>query len=78
MYLGDSETYKTDKDVKLKVTQLYTNRSLSYHQLNNQLKAFEDADFVLKNLDDKNVKALNRRAVASKALNRVEEAIRDF
>jgi tetratricopeptide (TPR) repeat protein len=31
LYLADSETFKTDKDVKLKVTQLYTNRSLSYH-----------------------------------------------
>lgn len=40
--------------------------------------AFEDADHVLKNLDDKNVKALNRRAVACKVLGRVEEAIRDF
>lgn len=36
MYLGDQENFKKDKDVKLKVTQLYTNRSLSYHQLQNQ------------------------------------------
>jgi len=33
LYLADPQTFKTDKDVKLKVTQLYTNRSLAHHQL---------------------------------------------
>ena len=37
-----------------------------------------DADHVLNNLDAANVKALNRRAVAHKAIGNVEEAIRDF
>lgn len=31
IYLKDQETFRKDKDVKLKVTHLYTNRSLSYH-----------------------------------------------
>ena len=35
MYLKDAKTFLTDRDVKLKVTQLYTNRSLSYHQMEN-------------------------------------------
>ena len=30
LYLADQETFKTDKDVKLKVTQLYTNRALAH------------------------------------------------
>jgi len=33
---------------------------------------------VLRFLDDKNVKALNRRATANKALGRIEEGIRDY
>jgi tetratricopeptide (TPR) repeat protein len=70
--------YRADKDVKLKVTHLYTNRSLSHHQLSDNQKAFEDADHVLRYLDDKNVKALNRRATANKALGRVEDSIRDY
>lgn len=37
-----------------------------------------DADHVLKQLDPANVKALNRRAVALKALGKVEDSIRDF
>lgn len=64
--------------MKLKVTHLYTNRSLAYHQLQDSAKALADADHVLANLDSANVKALNRRAVAHKALGNVEEAIRDF
>lgn len=36
LYLKDPETFKGDKDVKLKVTQLYTNRSLAHHQLGEQ------------------------------------------
>lgn len=31
MYLADPLTFQSDKDVKLKVTQLYTNRSLAHH-----------------------------------------------
>lgn len=64
--------------MKLKVTHLFTNRSLSYHQLGDNAKAFEDADHVLRFLDDKNVKGLNRRATANKALGRVEDSIRDY
>lgn len=60
------------------MTHLYTNRSLSYHQLDNQSKALEDADHVLKNLDSQNIKALNRRAVAAKTLGKIEDSIRDY
>lgn len=75
---GDQGAFRADKDVKLKVTHLYTNRSLSHHQLGDHQKAFDDADHVLRFLDDKNVKALNRRATANKALGRIEESIRDY
>jgi hypothetical protein len=33
---GDQNAFRADKDVKLKVTHLYTNRSLSHHQLGDQ------------------------------------------
>jgi tetratricopeptide (TPR) repeat protein len=78
LYLGNAALYLGDKDVRLKVTHLYTNRSLSYHQLGEQQHALEDADHVLKHLDTQNVKALNRRAVAYKTLGKVEESIRDY
>lgn len=64
--------------MKLKVTQIYTNRSLSYHQLKDQAKAFEDSDFVLKNLDPSNAKALFRRAIANKSFGKYEESVRDL
>ena len=51
MYLADPETFKTDKDVKLKVTQLYTNRSLAHHQLADHAAVHRDADYVLNSLD---------------------------
>ena len=47
LYLADAETFKADKDVKLKVTQLYTNRSLAHHQLSDHAAAHRDADHVL-------------------------------
>ncbi len=78
LYLKDQETFKADKDVKLKVTQLYTNRSLAHHQLNDQAKAFSDADHVLKQLDTANIKALNRRAFALKSLDKIKESITDY
>jgi hypothetical protein len=55
-----------DRDVKTKIIQLYTNRSLSFHQLNENENARIDADYVLKYLDAKNTKALFRKAVALK------------
>ena len=57
---------------------MYTNRSLSYHQLNNQQKAFEDADHVLQYLDVANPKALFRRAIANKTFKKYDEAVRDL
>lgn len=78
LYLADSATFKTDKDVKLKVTQLYTNRSLSYHQLNDHLNAHRDADHVLAQLDAGNAKALFRRGYAARQLGKYDECIRDM
>jgi hypothetical protein len=54
----------TNNDLKLKVTQLYTNRCLCFHHLNQQASALSDANYVLKNLDSNNAKALFRRAHA--------------
>jgi hypothetical protein len=31
LFLKDQPSFKKDKDAKLKIIQLYTNRSLSYH-----------------------------------------------
>jgi len=47
--------------------------------MNNQKAAFEDADFVLKNINDKNEKTLFRRAMALKIhFKDYEKATRDF
>lgn len=62
----------------MKVTVLYTNRSLCYHLSNDQMRAMDDADYVLENLDKKNAKALYRRAYALNSINRYEDAFRDY
>lgn len=46
----------------LKVSQLYTNRALAFHNLDQQEDAFTDANYVVENIDSCNTKALNRRA----------------
>ena len=44
----------TSDDIKTKITQLYTNRSLAFHNLDQQASALSDASFVLNKLDPKN------------------------
>ncbi|CDW85227.1 rna polymerase ii-associated protein 3 isoform 2 [Stylonychia lemnae] len=78
IFLKNPDQLKKDKDIKLKVTQIYTNRSLSHHQLGNHQKAFEDADYVLKNLDQVNPKALFRRAIANKSFEKYEDSVKDL
>ena len=78
LYLADPETFKTDKEVKLKVTQLYTNRSLAHHQLGDHTGAYNDSNHVLTALDPANVKALMRRGSAAKMLSKYDESVRDF
>lgn len=56
----------TSEEIKIKVTQLYTNRSLAFHNLDQQASALSDASFVINKLDPKNQKALFRRAYALK------------
>lgn len=42
------------EEIKKKITQLYTNRSLAFHNLDQQASALSDASYVLKNLDANN------------------------
>lgn len=67
-----------NEELKLKVTHLYTNRCLCFHSLNQQASALADANYVLKNLDTANAKALYRRAHALKSQNKWEEAMKDY
>ena len=53
-------------DIKTKITQILTNRSTSFHLLNQQSSAASDATLVLDLLDSTNKKALFRRAHALK------------
>jgi len=62
LYQKHKELCHSDKNVLLKVTQLYTNRALAWHNNGNQDDAIKDADYVLENIDENNVKALYRRA----------------
>ena len=54
------------------------NRSLAYHQLDDQVKVIEDADYVIENLDANNFKALMRRAHAFRTNFRFDLALRDL
>ena len=68
----------TSDDIKTKITQLYTNRSLAFHNLGQQASALSDASYVLNKLDPKNQKALFRRAHALKLQGKFEDAVRDL
>jgi len=66
------------EEFKLLLSQLYTNRSLAFHILNQQASALSDASFVLNHIDAKNSKALYRRAHALRSQGKFEEAARDL
>lgn len=61
-----------------KVSQLYTNRALAFHNLDQQEDAFADANYVIENIDSCNTKALNRRAHYFKSKNQLVKAERDY
>ena len=42
------------------------------------MRAFEDAEYVLKQLDSANPKALFRKAIANKSFGKFEESVRDL
>ena len=57
---------------------MYTNRALAHHQLDDYVKAAEDASYVLEHFDGKNLKALMRRASANRNLFNFREAVVDL
>lgn len=65
-------------ELKLKVTQVFTNRCLCFHHLNQQSSALSDANYVLEKLDTVNAKALFRRAHCYKTMQRWEDAMKDL
>lgn len=69
---------ESDKDLKTKVAQLYTNRALSWHQLENQDDVLKDTTHVLKFLDENNAKALFRRQHSYQLKGRYFEAVQDL
>jgi hypothetical protein len=60
------------------VTQIYTNRSLAFHSIDQQNSALADANFVIENLDSLNAKALFRRVHAFRKMDSFELAVRDL
>jgi tetratricopeptide (TPR) repeat protein len=78
VYKEDPENLAKDKNLKLVITQCFTNRALCYHQLGRQIEALSDADYVVNKLDALNVKALYRRGYAQMFLENYEEALKDF
>jgi len=78
LYLKHEAQCLVNEEIMTKVTQLYTNRALAWHNLDNQTDAFADADYVLKNIDGKNTKALFRRAHAYKMKSQYSLAVQDL
>mmetsp|Transcript_34737 Transcript_34737/g.53346 ORF Transcript_34737/g.53346 Transcript_34737/m.53346 type:complete len:405 (-) Transcript_34737:500-1714(-) len=69
---------RKDKDLMMKVAQLYTNRALSWHQLDNQADVIEDTTYVLEHIDANNSKSLFRRGFAFKQQKKWEQARTDL
>ena len=65
-------------DIKTKITQIYTNRATSFHMVNEQDRCEADCTYVLTWLDEKNQKALFRRAHALKLRGEYAEAAQDL
>jgi hypothetical protein len=68
----------TNSDCITKVTQLYTNRALAWHSINNQTDAFDDSEYVLNNIDQNNTKALYRRSYFYKLKHQYGLAVQDL
>ena len=62
LYKKYTDQIHADTDALTKITQIYTNRALAYHNIGSQEDAFEDSNYVLESLDPKNTKALFRRS----------------
>lgn len=78
LYQKQKSLCNNDSELRTKVAQLYTNRALSWHQLDNQDDVIKDCSYVLKELDSKNAKALFRRSHAYKVKQRYVEAAQDL
>lgn len=78
LYQKHESMCKSNKDLMAKVTQLYTNRALSWHQLGNQDDVVKDATYVLEHIDPKNAKALFRRAHSYKTKSQLAKAAKDL
>jgi len=78
LYQKNEALCAKDEDLMTKVAQLYTNRALSWHQLDNQVDVIKDCSYVLREIDAKNAKALFRRAHAYAAKERHFEAAQDL
>ena len=73
---------KSKQDLQLKIQQCYTNRALCYSQMGSspetEAKIIADCDYVLKELDPRNVKALYRRKEVYKSQQKYSDALRDL
>ena len=66
---------KMDNKARLStICQLYTNRSLCYYMLSKHEKSIEDADNVLKDIDQKNAKAFFRKGLSLGKLGKHDKA----
>lgn len=74
----DEDFTHVPKDLLQIVSQLYTNRALSYHMLNRHKEVVEDTTFVIARIDPKNPKAYHRRGVALSKLEDNEKALIDL
>ena len=64
--------------IKTKITQIYTNRATSFHMVNEQDRCEADCNYVIKHLDERNLKALFRRAHALRAREEYALAAQDL
>lgn len=78
LYQKHSEPCLENEEVRAIVINLYTNRGLANHQIDNQVDCFNDVNYVLTAIDPNNTKALFRRAYCYKLKSQLSLAVADL
>ncbi len=78
IFKKNEATCRKSKELMTMAAQLFTNRALPWHKLDNQSDVVEDTSYVLEHIDANNTKALFRRGYAYHQQKKLELARADL